>query len=77
VSHMEIKGEQAEDSNSGQVTHMEIKGEQAEDSNSGTAPKLEPGAQATLSRHPFFLTPVLEIKRLPSERQAASSDSHG
>jgi hypothetical protein len=32
---MEIKGEQAEDSNSGQVTHMEMKSEQAEDSNSG------------------------------------------
>jgi hypothetical protein len=68
---MKIKGEQAEDSNSGQVTHMEIKGEQAEDSNSGTAPKLEPGTQVTLSCHPFFLTPVLEIKKT-AVREASS-----
>jgi hypothetical protein len=72
---MEIKGEQAEDSNSGQVTHLEIKEEQAEDSNSGTAPELEPGTpkptQATLSNHPFFLTPVLEIKKT-AVREASS-----
>jgi hypothetical protein len=77
VTPMEIKEEEAEDSSSGQLTHMEMKEEQAEDSNGGTASELEPGTpkptQATLSSHPFFLTPVLEIKRPLSERQAVTS----